>query len=150
MRAHLLRGVLRSLDLELDADRGLVVPPAGQERLAYADGAATEKFLGHGAVAHGVTTAEVADRAQALRDDHDRVGVVLVLRLGDEERGEGDVLPAPEGIATDLAEEILVVGRADDADVPVAEELDARRDGVPCLAWLMVGLEGLEPSTSRL
>lgn len=53
MRAHLLRRVFRALDLQPDADRGLVVPAAGQEGLAHADRVAAPELLGHGAVTHG-------------------------------------------------------------------------------------------------
>jgi hypothetical protein len=78
----------------------------------------------------------------AFGDDGDGVRVVRVLRLGHEERGEGDVLPAPESFAADLPEEILVVGRADDADVLFAEELDLRRDDVPCFTVTLDRADG--------
>ena len=145
MRPHLLRRVLGSLDLQTDADRGLVVPSAGQECLAHRDGVAPDQLLRHGAVAHGIAPTEVPDGALTLDYDRDRIRIVRVLWLGDEERGESDVLIAPQGFAADLPEEVLTMRRADDGDVPVAEELDPSRDGVPYFRVVQFAI-GAQPS----
>jgi hypothetical protein len=82
-----------------------------------------------------------------LRDDRDRVGVVRVLRLRNDQGRERDVFPAAERVSGNLLKDVLAVGRADDADVPVAEELDACGDGVPYFRVVQFGIGGTVPSS---
>jgi hypothetical protein len=65
----------------------------------------------------------------AIGDDRDRVRVVRVERLRNEERGEGDVLALAETVARDAREDVLAVRGAGDGYIALAEELDAHFAG---------------------
>ena len=78
-----------------------------------------------------------------------------VLRLRNEERGEGNVLAPPKGVTGDAHEDVLAVSEEAVAMVPEADPIAADEpvaaDGNGWkLLERLVGLEGLEPSTNRL
>ena len=105
------------------------------------------QLLRQGAVAHGVAPPEVPDGAVVLGDDRDRIGVVRVLGLGNEEGGEGDVFAPPEGVARDPREDVLAVRCAGDGNIALPEKLDSRGDGVPYFRVVQFGIGGTEPSS---